>query len=176
MKKNILILAICAFVAFGFTSCKEEKTDYEIAIENLTTTKGWTLKTATCDPAYELAIGAPITDLFLGFLESCEKDDIIYFNENKSQLLNPGKDGQTTIDYVCADATEVALGNWDLSEDMKTLKFYLPYYRGALLEATVLTLSETTLTLNVKIKEDDEVVDPSKVIRNYTFNLSYTRN
>lgn len=176
MKKNILILAICAFVAFGFTSCKEEKTDYEIAIENLTTTKGWTLKTATCDPAYELSVDASITDLFLGYIKDCELDDYLYFNSNNSQLLNPGKDGKTTnAEYLCADATEVALGNWDLSEDMKTLKFYLPYYRGALLEATVLTLSETTLTLNVKIAEDDGV-DPSKVIRNYTFNLSYTRN
>lgn len=172
MKKNFFILAICAVVALGFSACTDEPT----ATENLTTSKGWTLTSATCDPAYELSIGAPITNLFQGFILPCEVDDILYFNINGGQLLNPGKDGQTAdANYECAAATEVSLGNWTLTNEDKTLKFFLPYYKGFLLEATILTLNETTLTISVPISENDGE-DPAKTIRNYTFTLSYTRN
>lgn len=176
MKKNIFIGVLCAILAFGATSCnKDEKTDFEQKTEYLTTNRGWKITTATSNPPYELEIGAPITNLFNGFISDCEVDDLLHFRTNGSQVLDPGRDRETYVNRNCQSSGEVSLGNWNLSENTRTLQFYLPYYRGYLLDATVLTLNENTLTLSVPIREDDEE-NPAKAIRNYTFTLTYTRN
>ena len=168
-------MAICAMVAFSFTSCKEETTK-----ELLMHSKGWTLTAATCDPAYQLEIGAPITNLFDGFISSCEKDDIIYFNENGSQVLDYGKDKDTYPCGVEKAEKEKSLGNWTLVDD-KTLKFYFPAY-PQVLTATILTAEDKTLKLSVPIAEDDLIskefrgVKDGKTVRNYVFTLTYTKN
>ncbi len=171
MKKNIFIGVLCAILAFGATSCnKDEKTDFEQKTDYLTTNRGWELTTATCNPPYELSIGAPITNLFDGFLRECEKDDRLHFRTNGSLVLDPGRDGQTAVNGNCQNSSEVSLGNWALSEDTRTIEpFYLPYYRNYRLKATVLVLNENTLTISVPINEEDSG-------NSYVFTLSYKRN
>jgi len=164
MKKNIFVFALCAIFAFGLTSCGgEEKTGEEL----LTTSKGWKLTAATTEPAYLLGEDeVPITDLFNdGYVFPCEKDDILYFNTDKSVKLNYGKficDGQTGKE-------EVLEGRWELSDDERTLITPLPWSDGKL-RTTVLTLEEKTLKLKfpVSFDEDEEVT--------HYFTVTYTRN
>ena len=172
MKRNIFAIALCAIFAFGcLTSCKTELTDEEI----LTTKKGWKLVAATTEPDYLLNEGevneVPIKDLFNdGYVSSCEKDDILYFDVNGAVTLNFGKDKKT---FPCDDVqanTEKALdGKWDLSEDGKTLSTPLPWSEGKLI-ATVLTLEEKTLKLKfpVSFGDDDAVT--------HYFTVTYNRN
>ena len=167
------MITLCAIVAFSTTSCKEEteKTGYDYLTE---AKNGWKLTSATSDPAYDLEIGAPVTNLLQGFVKSCELDDILYFNTSKALMLNPGKDKKTVVDlgednWDCGDATERSLGNWNLSTDEKSFtSFYLPYFDEKLTNITIIELSEKTLVVSVPFY--DEVVEKS-----YTFTLTYTK-
>ena len=162
MKKNILIGVICALVAFGMTSCEKTKTKTELLTE-----KSWSLTKATSTPAYELEAGVNITDLFDGFIRDYELDDLLRFDVNGGVFLNPGKirdEGQA--------AGEELLGKWSFDENTDKLDFYLPYYEEAVV-GTVTVLNETTLTVGVKISEDDDII--AKATRNYDFILSYTK-
>ncbi len=171
MKRNILIIALCAIVAVGVTSCDKEKTKTELLTE-----KGWKLTKATSNPPYELAADVAITDLFDGFIYEWEKDDILRFKEDGGQYLDPGKnleEGQTS--------GEKLLGKWGLNEAGTELTFYLPFYfdfapdaKNNTVIGTITVLNETTLTMGVKISEDDEVTT-TKTKRNYDFVLTYTK-
>jgi hypothetical protein len=179
MKKTILV-SLAVLAAILFTACpKPLLTTEEMLIQK----KGWTLTAATSDPAYLLdkdGMDIPITNLFDGYIYSDEIDDIIYFKENKSEILNYGKDKSTCNGLFTG--TERSLGNWELVTD-KLLKFYFPAYEE-LLEAVVLDISEETLKLSVKINEDDGVgaakglpyrgAKGAKTIRPYTFTLTYS--
>ena len=164
MKKNILIVAICALVAFGFMSCNPEPTKKEL----LTTDKGWNLTKATCNPPYQLEAGVDISDLFDGFIRDYEKDDIMFFKPDGAQYLDYGK-------VKSATQTEKGetLGKWTLNEEGTELKFYLPYY-DELVTGIITVLNETNLTVGVKINEDDGP-NPTKTVRKYDFTLTYTR-
>jgi hypothetical protein len=172
--KKMFFAVLTALIAFSFIACdKTEKTTEEY----LTQTKGWTLTAGTCDPAYELWSGGKITNLFDGFIQACELDDIIYFQENKSQVLNFGK---VRCDWD-PDGKEVSLGNWNLI-DNSHLKFYFPAYEEPL-EAVILKIDDETLKLQFNFDEDDGEEpakfsrgpkDP-KTVRNYTFTLTYSK-
>ncbi len=172
MKKSILMIAVSTLLVVCITSCKkdDEKTGYDYLTE---AKNGWKLTTATSDPAYQLEVGAPVTDLFQGFIRDCEKDDIMYFNTDKSQKLNPGKDKKSVVDlgeeegYGCGDASEITLGTWELNaEETAFTRFYLPYYDENMTNNTIITLDENTLIVSVPIKDD---------VNNVTLTLTYTK-
>ena len=169
MKKSILMITLCAIVAFSTTSCKEEeKTGSEI----LSGAKnGWKLTLAVSTPAYEMSNGTEVSDLIAGFLEDCERDDIMYFQSTNAQIVNPGKDKKTTnADYDCVEMTEKSLGNWALTEDEKSFSsFYLPYFPGdkfSIAETEIVTLNETTLTVKVAVRDG---------VNDVNFALTYTK-
>ncbi|MCL1849934.1 MAG: hypothetical protein FWF70_00765 [Bacteroidetes bacterium] len=178
MKKTILI-SLAVLIAVLFTACPVQEQTKE---EMLKQSKGWKLTAATSDPAYLLlkedGTEVPITSLFDGFMYDDELDDIIYFKENKSEILNYGKDKSTCNGKFTG--IERSLGNWDLVTDTR-LKFYFPAYEE-LLEAVVLALDESTLKVSVKIAEDDgeakvlpyRGVTGTKTVRNYVFTLTYS--
>lgn len=157
MKKNIFILALCAIVAFGFTSC--EPTD-KSKTELLTVTKGWTLTAASSNPAYIMGGGATITDLYNdGFIYSCEKDDIITFETSGAQKLNPNKnicEGDGAITEL------TSLGNWSFADDEAKLNMHLPYFENSpKVKCHILSLDENTLKVQAQItyKETNEDYD-----------------
>jgi len=152
MKKNILIMAICAIVAFSLTSCEEEE---KTRTDLLTQKKGWELLTATSSPAYKNSDGEENENLFKVYFEECELDDILVFNLDKSSFMKQGKN-------VCeGDGKDISLGNWRFSPNEEVLEFHLPYFedaRGnfALLEARILVLNDKTLQIRMPIKFTDD--------------------
>ena len=161
------MIALCVILAVCATSCKvEDKTGSEI----LSGAKnGWKLTVAVSTPAYLMSDGTEVLDLITGFLEDCELDDIMYFQTTNALVINPGKDKKTTNeDYDCVEMTEKSLGNWALTEDEKSFSsFYLPYFPGdKLTENEIVTLNETTLTVNVVIRDG---------VNNVTFALTYAK-
>lgn len=170
MKKSILMIAVSALLVFSTISCnKDEKTGYDYLTEPK---NGWKLTVAVSNPAYEMQDGTLVSDLITGFLESCERDDIMYFKTTEAQIIDPGKDKQTTNEnYECVERSEKSLGNWKLSNDEGSFtSFYLPYFPGDNLgsanAAKIVTLNENTLTVNASIKDGTN---------NVIFTLTYTK-
>lgn len=130
---------------------------------------GWRLTKATFSPAYEMLSGELIVDLFNGFLESCEIDDILYFKTNNAQILNPGADNKSTnIDLDCVQMPEKTLGNWQLSKDEKSFtSFYLPYFPEDKFTPTIITLTRNRLSISLPIKDEANDV---------TLTLDYSAN
>ena len=168
--KKMFLAVLTAMIAFSFLACTKEKSVEEM----LTQKKGWELTTATCSPAYKLWSGATTTNLFEGYISSCELDDVMIFDPNYAQILDLGKD-------LCTDQSgkQLALGVWKLIDD-DHLDLYLPYYPGFLLHAYILKIDDEALKLQINFDEDDEVPatayrgpKDSKTVRNYTFDLTY---
>ena len=170
MKKNILIVAICAVIAVVFTACpKPELTDEQL----LTHSKGWVLSTATSVPAYENKDGVKSENLFVSFFDQCELDDILYFSKDGGSTMNFGKE-------ICSwdNGTQMSLGNWRFVDATKeVLEFHLPYFFAAnginlaLLEAKVVTLTDKekgaeTLQLRIPVEFTDDVTKGSNKILN----------
>jgi hypothetical protein len=121
----------------------------------LTQKNGWRLAAATSIPAYTSFEGITSQNLFDNFFFECELDDILYFNKNKSLVINFGK---ILCDWDIGQ--ELALGKWQITEDGKILKFRLPYFYDlyedfAPLEAQILQLDENKLQLIFPISFDD---------------------
>ena len=145
--KKIILAALALVVAFTFTACESpELTKEELLIQK----KGWTLYTATSIPAYKNYEGVTSENLLVSYFIECELDDILYFYENKSSIMNFGKkdcEGQVGKD--------ASLGNWRFLND-NVLEFHLPYFCDesdnlALLEGKVIVLDEETLQLRVPV-------------------------
>ena len=120
MKRSILsVIAIALVGMFAFTSCDKNKTmtDY------LTTEKGWTLSEATTTPYWTLNDNSQISDLFEGYVYECEKDDVIKFNADGYEYLNPGSD-------VCEwePSQESSIGKWAINEEEKVLDMQIPFF------------------------------------------------
>jgi len=184
--KKLLLVATTILVAFAFTSCDPvvEKTRKELLIQK----KGWELYSATSVPAFTNKDGVVNSNLFESFFYDYEKDDILFFYENGSSIMNYGKilESGTT-------EKEISLGNWRLIKDDKVLEFHLPYFFNDddtfyQLEADISVLDESTMTLIMKVKYDNGVPptkSPINTIRNdrgmkgirsvtdYTFTFTY---
>lgn len=119
MKKSILsVIAIAIVSVFAFTSCnKQTMTDY------LKTEKGWTLSVAECTNGYVFDDNTTINNLFDGYIYDCEKDDVIKFNEDGYEYMNPGTD-------VCEwqPSLETSLGKWAINEEEKVLDMQIPFF------------------------------------------------
>jgi hypothetical protein len=162
--KKTLIAAITLLIAFAFIACGPEPlTKEELLIQK----KGWELYTATSNPAYTNSSNVTSENLFVSFFYPCELDDILYFNENKSSVLNFGK-------LICEDQTgkDVSLGNWKFKGE-EVLEFHLPYFfdddnNFALLEGKVIVLDENTLQLRIPVEfvDDDTPAKGKGKIRN----------
>ncbi|MCQ2285350.1 MAG: hypothetical protein MJZ76_00545 [Bacteroidales bacterium] len=118
--KNIKVIAL-AFVACTllFASCK--KTDLTKA-EMLSYKYGWVLDAATTSPAYALSNGTFCTDLMTeGYLQECELDDIIKFDENGAMTIIP----KETCDF--GYQSEVA-STWKFNEAEDQLTMQIPFF------------------------------------------------
>jgi len=156
--KKLFLVAITILIAFAFTACKnEEKTKEELLCQK----KGWLLFSATSNPAFTNIAGVSNQNLFVSFFEACELDDILYFYDNKSSVLNFGK-------LICDwdEGKDISLGNWRLLKNDEVLEFHLPYFFNDddtfyTLEAKIIALDENTMTLGMDINYDNGV-DPTK--------------
>jgi hypothetical protein len=163
MKKSILSIILVAVVCMlAFSSCKKEKTMTEM----LQLKKGWTLSTATSSPSYNLNEGGQITNLFDGYVRDCEKDDIIKFNKDGHEYLNPGDD-------VCDGqaSEESSLGTFDFNETEMTMDMQIPFFYDAAVESVkVVELTEDVLKVNFIFTETAQT---TKAPGDYTFTLTY---
>ena len=80
MKKILLILVLVSSI-FLFTACPLPGPPEPTLLQCVTAEHGWKLAGGTITPAYQTADGENITDL-MDFLSACEKDDVIYFDDN----------------------------------------------------------------------------------------------
>ena len=130
MKKVLSVLAVVAVVLMAFTSCQpKEKTNSQYLTQQ---TKGWVLQSATSSPDYLMSSGEYVTDIYANYLYDWERDYIIVFNENGSQIVKPGK-------KVCPEgeqgfSAETSLGNWHVEEGVPIgdrtydiLYMYIPF-------------------------------------------------
>ncbi|MCQ2285879.1 MAG: hypothetical protein MJZ76_03265, partial [Bacteroidales bacterium] len=142
---------------------KKEKTN----TDKLCIEKGWVLKAATSQPAYVMLDGTQIADLFDGgYLEPGEKDDIIAFSANGTQVIKPGDNLNGGYQQ------EVGGYKWFFNNDESILNFYVPFFykeaADVVDEGTIVSLTETELKVNVKVNDDDPYTKG-----NYTFTLTY---
>jgi hypothetical protein len=158
MKKSIFaLMALLIAFAISFSACdKPIPTNEELLCQS----KGWELFSATSNPPFTNKAGVTNANLFESFFFPWEKDDILFFNKNKSSFMNFGK-----ILEPGTTEKEVSLGNWRFLKDEKVLEFHLPYFFNdddsfATLEASI-SLDENSMTLIMDIKYDNGV-DPVK--------------
>lgn len=164
MKKNVLMAAFVAVLAFGLFSCTGEvktKTQY------LTIDQGWQLSEGYIDPAYQFADGSQTSNL-MDYLYSCEKDDHIIFAEGGAQTI-------ITNDQ-CAEGLQgaevAALWHFDNELEPTVLHMQLPFFYNAELNSydeelencTILQLDDTMLKIKYTFQLDEE---------KYTFTMTY---
>jgi hypothetical protein len=152
MKKTVF-LALLALVFLASDCVKPEKTDEDL----LTQKKGWTLLTATANPAYTNNDDVTSENLFVSFFYECELNDVLFFYDTKSSIMKE----------FCDDpkGKENSLGNWRFKSDYEILEFHLPYFKDAaddklfaLLEGKKIALEENTLTLRIPIEFADKSI------------------
>jgi hypothetical protein len=164
MKKTFLA-AMALIVAFAFTSCDPVEKSKE---ELLTQKKGWIITQATCTPDYQLNNDEWVdTDLLNGgFFFDCEKDDIYFFNSDKSFVRNFGSnkcEGE--------DGKEENMGRWAFQENDTWVQFYMTAYYDFdneeyfKLRGIIKELDETTLRLEVPIDETNELAKAKQLSR-----------
>ena len=166
MKKNILsVIAIALVGIIAFTSCeKQTMTDY------LTTEKGWKLTAATTTPYWTLNDNTQITDLIAGgYVYECETDDVIKFNADGYEYMNPGAN-------VCEwqPSQESSLGKWEINEESKVLNMQIPFFYDEEMESCkIVTLNKDELQVQYtwELTENDAKGVPGT----YTFTLTYER-
>ena len=164
MKKSILsVIAIALVSVFAFTSCEKEKTmtDY------LTTEKGWSLSVAECTNGYVFDDNTTINNLFDGYVFDCEKDDVIKFNADGFEYLNPGAD-------VCEwePSQESSIGAWAIDEEQLLLNMQIPFFYDDDAEQCKiinLTKDELKVSYTFTLTEDEAKGKPGT----YTFVLTY---
>jgi predicted PP-loop superfamily ATPase len=164
MKKSILsVIAIALVGLFAFTSCGDKKT----MTDHLTNSKGWTLSEATTTPYWTLNDNSQISDLFEGYVYDCEKDDVIKFNADGFEYLNPGAD-------VCEwePSQESSIGKWAINEEEKVLDMQIPFFYDDEVESCkIMELNKDQLKVSYTWTLTE---DPAKgVPGTYTFTLVY---
>jgi hypothetical protein len=162
----------------------------------LTHKKGWELTAATSVPAYTNNDGVTNEDLFKSFWlgYECELDDILFFYENKSSIMDHGKE-------LCTGQTlqTTSLGNWRFKgNEEEVLEFHLPYFYAAdgsgnfaLLEAKIVRLTDEkkgseALEIRIPVEFTDDVakgvsnlilntrgIKGSKAVKKYDFIFTY---
>lgn len=172
MKRNILVFALIAIFALTLSSCgKKEKTN----TEKLCIEKGWVLKAATVTPAVPVGEGTT-NDWFADYLYGYEQDDIIIFNANGGQTINPGN---KTPDEEQDGYIESKASTWKFNNDETSLEFQIPFFYNLdeipartfdpeFETATISKLTETELVLIYKRN-----INFAKNGVEYTWTLTY---
>jgi hypothetical protein len=107
MKSLVSILIVFSVVII---SCKKEKTKEEIL-----TNGSWMMIALTTDPPV-IVSGVVITDWYSQLL-TCQKDNVITFNQNKTYKID---EGATKCDTA---APQYVSGNWRFTDNEKVLIF-----------------------------------------------------
>jgi len=153
MKKVFSVLAVAAMVLVSFSGCTSDKTYTDL----LTQSKGWVLSAATSSPAYEMSDGSYVTDLINdGYLYDYEVDDVILFNANGGEIVQPGTlvPGEGETGY----SAETAVGSWSFdNETLPTiLNMQVPFFYDDEVEVCkLLSLTESELRISCTINDDD---------------------
>jgi len=175
MKKTIFaLMALTLVFAVAFVACNKDKDKTETQEEKYTKCliqkKGWTLSTATSIPAFKPNVGTPDENLFKSFFMECELDDILYFYENKSSILNFGKE-KCGAPYP--DGKDMSLGNWRLIKNAEVLEFHLPYFtddddKMLEIEGKIITLDDNTLVIRIPVDYSENAAKKMKNTRGAT--------
>ena len=176
MKKNILIMAICALVAVGFTSCNQTESTKE---EMLTQKKGWVLTAATSEPPYQMLSGDKYADIFnKGYFADYELDDVYYYDAEGGALRVDAGKKVPSADEVGYTGV-LTLGVWTLN--YPTLKTKVPSFYDkkdgvwVMDDVKILELTEETLkyeyTWNAAKKKGAKA-DGDEI---YTFTLTFSK-
>ena len=160
MKKNILMAALIAVLAFGLFSCNKDEASKK---DLLTKEGGWQLAEGTITPAFEMNDGSMVSDI-MDYLYTCEKDDEILFNADGSEIIS--------TKVTCAEGEGIqgdkvaALWKFDNDEEPTTLYCQLPFIYDYDNEGNVTGYSE--------IQENCKIVDLTKdeLVISYTVNIT----
>lgn len=166
MKKNVLMAALIAVLAFGLFSCNKDEASKK---DLLTREGGWQLAEGTITPAYQMASGDMISDL-MDYLYACEKDDEIYFDANGAERIK--------TNVKCAEGEGLqgdevaALWHFDNEEDPQVLYMQLPFFydeTGNALDAeqencTIKDMNKDEMQLSYTFKVDGDT---------YTFQMTF---
>ena len=173
----VLTIAVVSF--WSFVSCNKDTPDNTegtelIAETSLTREKGWTLSEAECPGGYEICSGGyaisdyiTITNLFDGYFWECEEDDIIKFDPDGSEYLNPGT-------LLCEDQSgqEEFLGEWALDVNNRVLNMQIPFFYDDKVEnCTLIRLVESQLKVQYVFSLTEETAKAQA--GTYTFILTY---
>jgi len=167
MKKNILKLTLVAIVAtFIFNSCQKDPTKTEM----LTTKNGWELTAAESSPAYEMSSGIKITNLFNGYFEEWELDDILIFKETGAVQVDPGKKLPPEGEEGYTKLTDI--GTWAFLDDETKLKMKIPFFYDDEYETVdILVLDKNTFKFNFRFRDYYDLAKDN----DYVFTLTYTK-
>ncbi len=167
MKKVFSVLAVAALVLVITGCTPQEKTLSDYLTQQ---TKGWVLSSATSSPAYQMSNGEFVSDLVNGgYLYDWEKEYVIIFNENGSEIVKPGKTVAPSAEqgYIA----ETSLGNWTITETAAgdILEMQVPFFMDDEKEVCrIISLNDNELKVNCTIN-DDPVVSKGT----YTFTLTF---
>ena len=131
---------------------------------------GWILTAATCSPAYLLANGNYVPNLFVGFFEACELDDVVKFYTVGTQIINPYEKCYNFGLQETVNAT------WHFNDDETILTCQLPFFYNDegtgididMEKCTIVTLTSDKLELKYTFTDDEGYKGT------YTFHLTYT--
>lgn len=177
MKKVLSVLAVAALLIFNGCTTQSE-TPITDALK--APKKGWVMSSVKSVPAYVLDSGVALEELFAdgdyehntGFFFSYEKDDVIIFDENGVQIIEPGTllptDGSAyqatvTTSYTVDEANEEIYFQmpWELNDDYTG-------YDAAPEKCTVQEYGKDKLVIKYT-RNDDE--NPAKAQN--TFTITY---
>lgn len=161
MKKSLFVLAIAAIMVCFNACVPQEKTltDYLTAPK-----KGWVLEAATSTPGYVMEDGSIIDNLMEGYLYDYEKDDVIAFDAEGNQTINPGDNIPEEGDY-----RETVTCKYTIDEVNNILNCQIPFFYDEVPEiCQIITLDENTMKLRCTINDDE---NPAK--GTYSFTLTY---
>lgn len=130
--------------------------------EKLCIEQGWRLSSVTVSPAYMMPDGVYITDWMMELMYEFEKDDIIKFLTNGSQVIYPGT-LQPSDDY--SGYIEPKASTWNFNADETKLTMQIPFFYDNYSdpartfspeheETSILELSENKLMLKYTYIED----------------------
>lgn len=144
MKKMITLVLLLGITTI--ISCNK-KSDPALTSEQLiATAKGWKLSAGTINPPIQIP-GAPagtpgISDFYNLFLESCEKDDITFFNANGQIKID---EGGTKCDP--SDPQIKLEGTWAFNSGKTAINVTPASGTGDLYTLTISELNATTLKI-----------------------------
>lgn len=117
----------------------------------ITIDRGWILSTATCPEGYPLNDSLIITNLFQGFIQVCETDDILKFKTTGYEYLNPGTN-------ICSGTpeTEICTGSWMLDAERYRLALQIPFLEdGNTIFCGIQHIDNTEIRISYEITLND---------------------